>query len=41
MKKTPSTLEIIAYEFATGKLHEHWHGKKDKEALLEKKIGVN
>jgi uncharacterized protein YeeX (DUF496 family) len=30
-KKPPSTLEIVGYEFLTGKLHEAWHGNQSKQ----------
>lgn len=29
-KKPPSTLEVVGYEFLTGKLHEAWHGNQTK-----------
>lgn len=29
-KKPPSTLEVVGYEFLTGKLHEAWHGDQAK-----------
>lgn len=29
-KKPPSTLEVVGYEFLTGKLHEAWHGDQTK-----------
>lgn len=29
--REPSAAEIVGYEFATGKLHEKWHGKQTQE----------
>ena len=29
-RKPPSTLEVVGYEFLTGKLHEAWHGDQTK-----------
>ena len=35
-KKPPSTLEIVGYEFLTGKLHEAWHGNQSKQEKQQK-----
>lgn len=29
--KTPSAIEVVEWEFFTGKLHEHWHGPQPTE----------
>lgn len=31
-EREPSDIEVVEYEFRTGKLHEHWHGKQEPES---------